>query len=90
MKLMYVIGSSTGIALATRSRANRGRSTPDLPATCHSVRRVARTSLGDAIQQHLLRYFFQLRITCNKAWEWMESPFDLAFGRENRKSDRSG
>jgi high affinity Mn2+ porin len=42
---------------------------------------VARTSLGDAIKQHLPCYFFQLRMTCNKAWEWVTSPLD---------SDRTG
>src|ERR1700694_3325747 len=29
-------------------------------------------------------------MTCNKAWEWMVSPFDLAFDRKNWKSDRTG
>jgi hypothetical protein len=45
---------------------------------------VAGPSLGNAIPQHLLRYFFQLRMTCNKAWEWMGPPLDPAFDRNKR------
>jgi hypothetical protein len=46
---------------------------------------VARTSLGDAIKQHLPCYFFQLRMTCNKAWEWIGPPLDLAFDCNKRQ-----
>jgi hypothetical protein len=46
---------------------------------------VAGPSQGDAIPQHLLRYFFQLRIACNKAWGWMGPRFDLAFDRNKRQ-----
>jgi hypothetical protein len=50
---------------------------------------VAGPSLGDAIPQYLLGYFFQLRMACNKAWERMGPPFDLAFDR-NKRQFRTG
>jgi hypothetical protein len=42
---------------------------------------VARTPLGGAIQWHLLRAFLLLRITRNKAQEWIASAL-VRFGRE--------
>ncbi len=48
---------------------------------------VARTSLDDAIQRHLPRSSFQLRMICNKACEWTVA---LAFDRDNWKSERTG
>jgi hypothetical protein len=46
---------------------------------------VASPSQGDVIPQQLLRYFFQLRIACNKPWGWMGARFDLAFDRNKRQ-----
>src|ERR1700694_4246355 len=91
MKRIYAIGSSTGIVLATRSRALAADLPASLPvkAPRHSVSCVARTSLGDAIKQYLPRYFFHLRMTCNKAGEWMVASFDLVFDRNNWKSERT-
>jgi hypothetical protein len=86
MKLETAQANGTGIVSATRSLAIAADLSPSLPirAPCHSLRCVAGPSLGNAIPQHLLRYFFQLRMTCNKAWEWMGPPLDLAFDRKRR------
>jgi hypothetical protein len=87
VKRIYEIGNGIAIVPATRSLAIAADLAPSLPislpirAPCHSLRCVAGPSLGDGIPQHLLRYFFQLRMACNKAWEWMRPSFDPAFDR---------
>jgi hypothetical protein len=96
VKRIYKIGNGTGIVSATRSLAIAADLPPSLPislpmrAPCHSLRCVAGPSLGNVIPQHLLPYFFQLRIACNKAWEWMGPPFDLAFDRNKRQFRTDG
>jgi hypothetical protein len=87
VKRIYETGNGTGIVSATRFVAIAADLPPSLPIRppCHSLRCVAGPSLGDAIPHHLLRYFFQLRIACNKAWGWMGARFDLAFDRNKRQ-----
>jgi hypothetical protein len=91
VKRIYEIGNGSGIVSETRYLAIADLP-PSLPigAPCHSVRCVAGPSLGNAIPQHLLRYFFQLRMACNKAWEWMGPPFDLAFDCNKRQLRTGG
>jgi hypothetical protein len=74
VKRIDEIGNGTAIVPATRFLPIAADLAPSLPislpirAPCHSPRCVAGPSLHDAIPQHLLRYFFQMRMACNKAW----------------------
>jgi hypothetical protein len=76
MKPIYVDGKSTGFVVATDLAAIAAELPPEpanvIPSNC-----VARTSLCDGIQQHLLRSFFRLRMTCNSAWGWLVRLVDL-------------
>jgi hypothetical protein len=92
VKRIHEIGNGTGVVSATRALAITTDLAACLPigAPCYSQRCVAGPSLGDAIPQRLPRYFFQLRMACNKAWEWMESPFDLAVDRNKQQFRTDG
>ena len=95
VKRIYEMGNGTAIVPATRALPIAADAAPSRPislpitAPCHSPRCVAGPSLRDAIPQHLLRYFFQMRMACNKAWGWMGPPFDPAFDR-NKRQFRTG
>jgi hypothetical protein len=66
MKRIYVDGKSTGFVVAKDLAAIMAELPPEpanvIPSNC-----VARTSLCDGVQQHLLRSLFRLRMTCNNA-----------------------
>ena len=78
MKRIYVDGKSTGFVVAKDLAAIMAELPPEpanvIPSNC-----VARTSLCDGVQQHLLRSLFRLRMTCNNAWGWLVRLVDLTF-----------